>query len=98
MSRNHEAANSYFTVTSPSNWSYLGFLEALKLIWMFIVRDMTFADNSTIRKRYRAIELHNLGGVSFLLRGMGCRSYSAISCYGTALGGVVPTWGDGCRS
>lgn len=42
-------------------------------------------------------ELHSLGGVPFLLRGMGCRSYNVISCF-EQLGGCRSYPGDGCRS
>ncbi|CAG8620838.1 4193_t:CDS:10 [Ambispora gerdemannii] len=47
-----EAVDSYFTDTPPSEWSYLGFLEALKSTWMSTDRYISFAENSALRKRY----------------------------------------------
>nr|CAG8571508.1 5864_t:CDS:2 [Entrophospora candida] len=47
-----EAADSYFNDTPPSEWSYLGFLEALKPVWMSSARGVTNAENSSLRKRF----------------------------------------------
>ncbi|RUP50625.1 hypothetical protein BC936DRAFT_138338, partial [Jimgerdemannia flammicorona] len=48
----NEASSSYFEDRHPSEWSYLGFLEALKFIWMSRDRATSISENSALRKRY----------------------------------------------
>ncbi|CAJ0854953.1 9482_t:CDS:2, partial [Entrophospora sp. SA101] len=70
-----EAADSYFNDTPLSEWSYLGFLEALKPVWMSSARDVTIAENSSLRKRFCNIlkrilseeQENEKGGVATLL-------------------------------
>ncbi|RUS28034.1 hypothetical protein BC938DRAFT_482430 [Jimgerdemannia flammicorona] len=47
-----EDSSSYFEDRHSSEWSYLGFLEALKFIWMSRDRATSISENSALRMRY----------------------------------------------